>query len=283
MFKASYDRWGTYSSIVISALFIFIALPWWLIFADEVNLMRAYDPPGIEHFLGTDSLGRDLLVRISKNIYTNVFPILMVATLSHLFSVFCFIKLIGHKPFLRVKAILSPAAKLIFSMPLPILIIFGIRLFSFHAVMTIWVLYFIFFFISTFIFLTAIYERDISKPYWQNFLLAGGSHKALVRKYGIKGIWRYELIDRFVVYYQQGLIIETTFSYLGFGVTEPSPSFGNMIAAHYELIFSNQNHALIYILFFFYLSLCMPKAMIHLYKILGLKYQSLRLKCRHSD
>lgn len=251
-----------HTSILLA--FSFIAFPWFLLFTDEVNLLRGNLAPNFNHFFGTDSLGRDLLLRISLCIYTNLIPVLLIVGLSHLSSMILFTFLINRKSASLIIRFCSKISAIFYSFPLPILVLLGARVLNLHSVSTIWLVFFIFFFAKTWLLLQSAYTLDMNKTYWKNYLLTGGRRTELVIQYGIFDGWLKMLIYSFCNHFQQGIIIEAIFSYLGFGMVEPLPSFGNMISAHFEQIFSTSGTALLIITLCLYVCLSVPKSLLYL-------------------
>ena len=66
--------------------------------------------------------------------------------------------------------------------------------------------------------------------------MLGGSKLTRVIKYGVFRSWKKEIVEMFFIHLQLAFIIEVSLSYLGFGVQEPNPSFGNMFKSHFDLI-----------------------------------------------
>ncbi|NRA44939.1 MAG: hypothetical protein HRU09_08305 [Oligoflexales bacterium] len=258
----------SYLQIFILSMLTFIVFPWFLMQSDEVDLMKINEPPSFYYLLGTDSLGRDLLSRISLNIYVNVFPICGIAIFSHAISTLCFIQSLTYQRSNKVTSFFNSVSQFIYALPLPIMVVAGAMIFDVHAIHTIWLTLFIFFFSSTWLLLQNLYAQSIEQHYWETYLLAGGCLKSLVFKYGVLGSWFSTLTNRLIVHFQQGLLIEVAFSYFGFGITEPTPSFGNMMSAHYEQIFNAEGTSLFVVIACLNLCLVAPKATLNLLNLL---------------
>ena len=263
MISKNLHNGSLYIHTLIIFAFMFIAFPWFLLNTEELNLLKGNLPPSQENIFGTDSLGRDLLVRVSKNIYLNIVPIFLIVSVTHLSSIMLFTFLISRKTEIFFGPFISKTAGFIYSFPLPILVLLLGRFSGIHSVQTIWSVLTIFFFAKTWLLLTNAYSFDIKKTYWKSYLLAGGKKSSLVLQYGILGAWVEILICSFCNHFQQGVIIETIFSYLGFGVVEPVPSFGNMISAHFEQIFSAKGTVLPIVAVCLYICLSVPKSVLH--------------------
>jgi ABC-type dipeptide/oligopeptide/nickel transport system permease subunit len=78
-------------------------------------------------------------------------------------------------------------------------------------------------------------RRDAALAYWEAHRAAGGSLADRVLRYGIAGAWRAPLLALLGFLLRVAVAVEAALSYLGFGVVEPQASFGNILAAHFEL------------------------------------------------
>jgi ABC-type dipeptide/oligopeptide/nickel transport system permease subunit len=58
--------------------------------------------------------------------------------------------------------------------------------------------------------------------------------------------------------------IEASLSYLGFGIQEPSPSFGNMLAAHFDLYLKGQWYVLGILVLWLGVTAAFPQAVLTL-------------------
>ena len=75
-------------------------------------------------------------------------------------------------------------------------------------------------------------------------------------------------------------IIEVSLSYLGFGVQEPNPSFGNMFKSHFDLILRGDFYTVFVIVGFMIITLAVPKIIFNLFSSVPYTFQIDRLKTR---
>ena len=64
-----------------------------------------------------------------------------------------------------------------------------------------------------------------------------GSLSDRVMKYGLRRLWRKDLEVFTAQHFSLALIIEISISYLGFGIQEPWPSFGRLLAENLSRVF----------------------------------------------
>lgn len=82
-----------------------------------------------------------------------------------------------------------------------------------------------------------LYGQSCKLGYWIAHESLGGSLRERMLRYGISGEWRDELLAALAFNLKVIVVIEAGLSYLGFGVPEPRPSFGNILASHFDLLF----------------------------------------------
>lgn len=243
-------------------VFLFLAFPWGFIFSEEVNLLQANLLPSLEHFFGTDSVGRDLLIRINHNIFSSMLPIITIVVFSHLSAILGVVLLCGRIS--KLGMFFSKIPSLVYAFPLPILILAGARILRIHSIEIIWLVLYGFFLGKTYLLMNSSYSLDSKKHYWRSYLLSGGTHRSLILQYGVLREWKLMLANTACTHFQQGLGVEIILSYLGFGIIEPKPSFGNMISAHFEQIFNGSGSAIFIILICLYICLSIPRSVLFL-------------------
>jgi ABC-type dipeptide/oligopeptide/nickel transport system permease subunit len=110
-------------------------------------------------------------------------------------------------------------------------------------------------------------RRDRQLGWWKAHESMGGSWGARLWRYGIGGIWRGAIAELFVFHLKVALAVETALSYLQFGVQEPDPSFGNILASHFEMALHGQWRVLLTVLAGLLLVASLPASLVALLKV----------------
>ena len=79
-----------------------------------------------------------------------------------------------------------------------------------------------------------LYLRDCTLAFWVAAKAVGDSTFGVIYRYGVKSAWLPELADELAFVLIAVISIEGALSYLGLGVAEPSASFGNILASHFD-------------------------------------------------
>ena len=82
-------------------------------------------------------------------------------------------------------------------------------------------------------------KRDEQLGFWLANKLSGGGNLYRILKYGLVSHWKSEIFRDLTLCLSVAITIEISLSYLGFGVQEPIPSIGNILAAHIGGIFGS--------------------------------------------
>ncbi len=203
----------------------------------EVDIARMFLSPSFEHLFGTDFLGRDIFSRIVKGTEAFFLPGLLSITISIAFGLL-FGVLSGFYPKVSSKIIFY-FLNVIDSIPRLIFILIIIVLFNPSI-----------FLIMTFVGITSIpkitgyVKAKVEVLKKQRFIEAG---KAL-------GLSQMSIIFKHIVWLSsksifiihatlgmgEAILIETALSYLGIGVQEPLPSWGNMVAMGTDFFFQGK-------------------------------------------
>lgn len=253
-----------HSFIFLIGLSLFF-IPWEKWYIDGINLSHTLSLPDYSALLGRDALGRDVFIRCVNTVSQVILPVWASGGLGFVAGIiFGFLRLctdtnwVVDKIFIIADSMLS----LIASFPM-ILFCFTLAL-LFEQTSLMGVLYSVGLIgICKGYFETLqLYYRDNHLEYWQAHMIAGGSKVERVLIYGFKQVWLKHLAGQLVNFLQLALIAEVTLAYLGFGVPEPIPSFGNMLASHYDLILKGHWHPVLSITAFFILTMLFPQSLL---------------------
>lgn len=225
---------------VVSYLFVFYFISVTNIFIKdpmEINIRMMFQRPSFEHIFGTDFLGRDIFSRVVKGTEAFFLPGLLSITISTSFGLL-FGVISGYYP--RVSSrIIYYFLNVIDSIPRLILILIIVVLFtpSIYLIM-------VFVGITSIPKITTYIKAKVELLKNQRFIEAG---RAL-------GLSQLSIIFKHIVWYSsksvliihatlgmgETILIETSLSYLGIGVQEPVPSWGNMVAMGKDFFFQGK-------------------------------------------
>lgn len=203
----------------------------------QVGIQNMFLSPSFEHLFGTDFLGRDIFSRIVKGTEAFFLPGLLCIIVSTSFGL-GFGILSGYYP-RHLSKVIFYMLNIVDSIPRIIIILIIIILFnpSIYVIMV--------FVGITSIPKTASYIRakvELLKE--QRFMDAcralGLSQGTIIFKHII---WLYSksiLVIQATLRMGESVLIETSLSYLGIGVQEPIPSWGNMVAMGKDYFFQGK-------------------------------------------
>ncbi|MGQ9616147.1 MAG: ABC transporter permease [Spirochaetota bacterium] len=225
---------------VVSYLFVFYFISVTNIFIKdpmEINIGMMFQRPSFEHIFGTDFLGRDIFSRVVKGTEAFFLPGLLSITISTSFGLL-FGVISGYYPGVASR-IIYYFLNVIDSIPRLILILIIVVLFTPS-------IYFIMVFvgITSIPKITTYIKAKVEVLKNQRFIEAG---RAL-------GLSQLSIIFKHIVWYSsksvliihatlgmgETILIETSLSYLGIGVQEPVPSWGNMVAMGKDFFFQGK-------------------------------------------
>lgn len=236
---------------------------------DAVDLSLQLSGPSAAHWLGTDNLGRDLLSRLTGAVIGTVLP-LWGATISAMLVGWAvsYGTILGAAQsafFARILQVLNVSVAGISALPMT-LAIFLIAIYFEVGLPGLVLGFACMFSLQGFRTIQVLHLTSQSLGYWTAHESLGGSLSERLWRYGIAGSWRTTMLAALARGLRTALILEATLSYLGFGVQEPNASFGNMIAAHFNLFFRGRSLVPWWIIGSFVLVSFIPEAALALYQ-----------------
>jgi peptide/nickel transport system permease protein len=202
-----------------------------------VDMSRMFQPPSFEHILGTDYLGRDMFSRIVEGTEAFFLPGLLSITISTTFGLL-FGVIAGFYPKLPSRLILY-VLDIIDTIPRFIFILIIIVLFrpSIYLIMA-------FVGITSIPKITTYVKSKVELLKQQRFIEAGKalglSQMTIIFKHIVWLSSKSVLVIHATLGMGEAILIETSLSYLGFGVQEPTPSWGNMVAMGTDYFFQGK-------------------------------------------
>jgi peptide/nickel transport system permease protein len=203
----------------------------------EVDIARMFLSPSFEHLFGTDFLGRDIFSRIVKGTEAFFLPGLLSIIISTVFGLL-FGVLSGFYPKVSSRIIFY-FLNVIDSIPRLIFILIIIVLFNPSI-----------FLIMTFVGITSIpkitgyVKAKVEVLKKQRFIEAGKalglSQMSIIFKHIVWLSSKSVFIIHATLGMGEAILIETALSYLGIGVQEPLPSWGNMVAMGTDFFFQGK-------------------------------------------
>lgn len=195
----------------------------------EMNLDLLMQPPGTSGFiLGTDFMGRDILSRLIVGIQAYFLPGLLAIAIALVLGTF-FGVLAGYNGG-RVDTSITYVANLIDSFPRLVLILLVVAAFKPDIYYIMLVVGF-----TNIPVVVSLIKGKILFLKQKNFIEAahalGLRNRVIILKHILWHNCRSVMIIQATLGMAEAVLIETSLSYLGFGVQEPTPSWGNMVQA----------------------------------------------------
>ena len=191
----------------------------------DLELMMA-GPGTVGHLLGTDFMGRDMLSRLIVGIQAYFLPGLLAITISLLFGTLLGV-LAGYQGG-RSETVITYITNLVDSFPRLVLILLVIAAFKPDIYVIMIVVG-----ITNVPVVASLIKGKIQFLKQKNFIEADTALGLPTRTIIVKHIlWhncRSLLIIQATLGMGEAILMETSLSYLGFGVQEPTPSWGNMV------------------------------------------------------
>jgi ABC-type dipeptide/oligopeptide/nickel transport system permease subunit len=218
--------------------------------AETIQLTDLLGSMSWSHWLGTDNLGRDVYARISSAILFVTLPVWGIVLLGSSLGVCAAALLISIRSRLLNMLIHCSCfgVRLIHFFPVAILAIVVMSLSERINFMVLCSVMFASFFAQSFVWTEDQFRRDQNLMYWQAHEGMGGGLFKRIWQYGICQHWQQGLLNLMRFQLAAAVVVEISLSYLGLGVLEPSPSFGNILASHFEIGMRGEYHLLSVIL-----------------------------------
>ncbi len=233
------DQRKAAADLLVILAFLALALgPWARLYGERMDLAHMLAGPSAAHPLGTDNMGRDLLVRVAAAIREGVLPLwggVLVGTAAGLaLGVLALLARArrGARPFLRA---VDLGAALLASVPVG-LVAFGWAAWNERAGLTpVLGSLASLFAVRAYLEVRDLDRHDQNLGYWQAHAALGGTLFSRIWRYGVRGGWARPLVSMLGFNLRVAVAIEASLSYLGFGIQEPKASFGNLLSAHFDL------------------------------------------------
>ncbi len=204
----------------------------------EMNLSTIMAPPGTEgYMLGTDYLGRDTLTRVILGIQAYFLPGLMAVLIALCLGALLGI-LSGYYEGIA-DVVVTYLNNLIDSFPRLVLILLVVASFK----PDIYIIMLIIGITGAPVVATHIKGKIIflrQRNFVESAVAAGIPERSIILKHILWYNCRALLIIQATLAMGEAILIETSLSYLGFGVQEPTPSWGNMVQAGSNYLMQGQ-------------------------------------------
>lgn len=215
---------------------LMVLTPWDLWTNTEVALSRANAAPSVLSPLGADNMGRDVLGRLALSVRTNI-PMLWLASLLSLGAGWILASLLCALENRVPSGVIAPIdwlLGLISGVPI-FLLVFAwavtAGVIGHRPVMYSLGLLLVF---SSCFHLRCLYKEYSCLGYWESYRSMGGGFWKQLWNYGFCQDWKPHLVSYTCWILSISVVCEVSLSYLGFGIQEPEPSLGNMLAAHFN-------------------------------------------------
>ncbi len=259
-------------NVLVVLLFIVLALAPSLGYSPtKMSLASRLAAPSALHPLGTDSMGRDLAGRLGGALRSAVIPMwgaVLGGMMLGMAGGFAALMARGRGSARYFVGGFDVIAAVIASIPV------GLSAFAWSAwreeaglgpvVGALAAL----FAVRAYLQLRDLHRHDRELMYWQAHEAMGGSLAGRIWRYGLASAWRRALVSSLGFNLRVAVAIEASLSYLGFGVQEPTPSFGNLLAAHFELYLKGEWHVLLVVAGGLALAAATPASAVALFPLL---------------
>jgi peptide/nickel transport system permease protein len=204
---------------------------------DAMDLSAVNALPSRAHLLGTDFVGRDLLTRILLGTQAFLLPGLLAVAVSSVGGALLGV-LAGYWP-RRFAAPVGFALQLVESLPKLVLVLLVVALFrpEIHLILAVVGIANV---PATAELLRARIASLRKRSYIEAAVALGLSPARIVLYHVLWLQGRGLLLVQATLGMAEAILIETSLSYLGFGVQEPTPSWGNMVALGKDYFFRGE-------------------------------------------
>jgi peptide/nickel transport system permease protein len=229
--------YGTGAAVVVVAVYVCSILGVLPADPDAMDLENMNALPSAGHLLGTDFVGRDLLTRIMMGTQAFFLPGLLSVSVSLVFGAILGV-LAGYWPE-RFGTPVGLLLQTIESLPKLVLILLVIALFRPDIYLILLVVG-----ITNIPAAAELLRARIAvlrkKSYIEAALALGLSPARVILKHVLWLHGRGLVLIQASIGMGEAILIETSLSYLGFGVQEPKPSWGNMVALGKDYFFRGE-------------------------------------------
>ena len=255
--------------ILLIVLFAVLAFtPWAIWLSGDVDLSNSFAQPGSARYpLGADNLGRDLLVRLSGAVRHSVVPLwacVLGAAFVGLLAVMVFVTVEERSPRglgARTASLIMKLMSAVSSVPVFLLVFASVLAQERTGLAAMIGPIAIVVFARTVASLHNLIDRDKLLSYWVAGSASGWSRFQLVWRYGVSGAWLPTLGSEVLFSLTVVVSIEGALSYLGMGIAEPTPSFGNMLSSHFDDYLRGRFWVLTTVAAAFFLTAYVPSAL----------------------
>ncbi len=265
----------------VAAAFLTLAFaPWTSWFSSKVSLANSLASPSAAHPLGTDNLGRDLLVRSAEAIRDGVLPLWGAVALSTVFGIALAFLTIGDGRGGTARVLvggIDVVATLLASIPVGVSAFAWAVVWQSGGLAPVGLAVSALFAVRSYLQVRDLYRHDQQLAFWTAHQSLGGSLATRLFRYGIASGWRWNLAESFGFHLRAAVGIEASLSYLGFGIQEPQASFGNMLASHFDLYLKGDFHVLAVILAALAVTAAFPRSVLRLLAIFPTRRSGLRI------
>jgi len=178
------------------------------------------------HLLGTDDLGRDILSRLIVGIDAYLLPALLALSIALVFGIFIAIATLFWRR--KISHALSVINDALLVMPRLVLLLLIIAIFEPDIIYIMIIIG-----ISNIPTLTQLLSGKIDllkeRSFIDSSIAAGLSYPTIIFKHVLWCNCRVILFSQSAFIMGEAILMEASLSYLGFGVQEPTPSWGNMV------------------------------------------------------
>lgn len=224
-----YVGYGLFIVILVIGSYIFGAFNLLPFDPQEINLEMLMAPPNTAgHMLGTDFMGRDILSRLVIGIQAYFLPGILAIAIA-LIAGICFGVMAGYWG-AGLDTAVTYTSNLLNSFPRLVLILLMVAAFK-PDIYTIMIVVGI----TNVPVVASLIKSKILFLRQKNFIEAaiaiGLKSRIIIFKHILWHNCRSVLIIQATLGMAEAILMETSLSYLGFGVQEPTPSWGNMVQA----------------------------------------------------
>jgi peptide/nickel transport system permease protein len=228
---------GTFMAALVASVYLCSVLGWLPHDPEAMDLAAVNEPPSAAHLLGTDFVGRDLLARIMLGTQAFFMPgLLSVGVTLALGTLFGVLSGFWPERFATPVGMMLQALE---SLPKLVLVLLVIALFRPDIYLILLVVG-----LTNVPGAAELLRAKIASLRRKSYIeaaIALGLHPA--RVIGKHVLWlhgRGLVLVLASIGMGEAILIETSLSYLGFGVQEPAPSWGNMVALGKDYFFRGE-------------------------------------------